>query len=96
MRFSWHGITIEQLYKQLGEFVARGDGRKRVCIAKETFTHNLESDGCTILYVHDCRMKTINLVDGDGGTKVNSKGQECYTTVAILFGIDDNERNEDG
>lgn len=82
-------LTVGKLHKILGRLINQGAIRRRVCVSKETFRSNLESDGVTILEAHDCRLETIHLADDDGGTGVNKDGSEKYTTVAILFGGSD-------
>lgn len=96
MKFSYHGCTVAQLHKELGALIAKGHGRKRVSVNKATFTHPLESDGVTHFHVHDVRLFTMNLCDDDGGTKVDSKGAECYRTDVVLSGIEYDDKRHWG
>lgn len=79
-------MTLQSLHKQLGELVVAGHGLKPVCIDKITFTHPLESDGCTILDIKKVEIKFHNMLDDDGGTKTNKKGQEVYRTSVVILG----------
>ncbi len=79
-------MELIQFYKRLGKLIALGHGRRHVTVAKDTFTDNRESDGCTILPVVGLGIKTIRLADDDGGTAVNKDGSERFSTVLILAG----------
>lgn len=79
-------MTINKLYKELAALIAKGHGRRKVCVAKETFTHNCESDGVTILDLEGLGIRAINISDDDGGTAVNRDGTERYMTVLVLAG----------
>lgn len=87
-------ITIGKLHKILGEMIENGHARKPVTIDKETFTHNLESDGVSILPVESAKIKWIRLADDDGGVKTNKDGSESGRYNLVLTGGD--ERIEDG
>ncbi len=80
------GMTIGQLHKALGKLIDNGHIRRRVCISKETFSDNRESDGCTILNVHAVEMLTVNMADDDGGTAMTKAGLEMTQLTAVLFG----------
>jgi hypothetical protein len=84
-------MTVNQLAKKLAKMIDEGHGKRYVSVDKKTFTHNLESDGVTILNAHDCRLCYINVADDDGGTAVNADGRERYTKTAILFGDNDDK-----
>ena len=80
------GITVFRLHKELGKIIADGEGRKKVSINKNTFTHNLESDGCVILPVMKAEIEWIQTIDDDGGHKENKDGSESGSTVCVLYG----------
>ena len=79
-------ITINQLKKILDKQVEAGNGRLPVCVNKETFKSNLESDGCCILEVCGLRVERIAMLDGDGFTKTTKAGLEVDRKTAVLFG----------
>lgn len=81
-------MTLNQLHKKIGKMLAKDKnlGRRKVCVAKETFRSNLESDGCTILDAYDIVLDSIRMVDGDGFTETTKSGQERYVKTAILVG----------
>jgi len=78
--------TVAKLHKELGKLIDGGYGRRIVCVNKESFRHNLESDGCVILDVNGLGIQTIPLIDDDGGTKWNRDGSEACMTVLVLAG----------
>lgn len=84
-------LTINQLWKQLGELIEQGHKRKPVCIDKRSFTHPLESDGCVILHVHDANIAHIDQCDDDGGLKENKDGSISSRTCLVLSGYDDSQ-----
>lgn len=79
-------MTVSKLHKLLGEMIARGHGRKPVCVDKATFQHNCEADGVTILDV--CKVKLIShwIDDGDGCAIINKDGTERQKTSFVLLG----------
>lgn len=81
-------MTLNQLYRQIGKLLAEDKnlGRRKVLVAKETFTHNCEADGQTILPVDKLVLDSILVGDPDGGTMVNKDGSERYERAAILVG----------
>lgn len=81
-------MTLYQLHKRLGKLLAEGHGRKPVCVAKHTFTHNCEDDGVSILPVVGLGLKFINIADDDGGTGINKDGSERMRRTVILAGSD--------
>ena len=89
-------MTLNQLHKQLSTLIQQGFGRRHVCIDKESFTHNLEGDGCTILPV--CRVDTalIPQIDGDGWTITNKDGTERERFTVILGGASYAQSESDG
>ena len=79
--------TVANLHKQLTELIAKGHGRKPICVNKSTFMHPLENDGAVILdvqYVFGPRW--IGMADDDGGTKWNKDGSESGRYVIVLEG----------
>lgn len=79
-------VTVNQLYKQLGDLIKDGEGRRRVCVAKDSFHHNCETDGVTILEVAGLQVEMVHNSDDDGGTKVNKDGSESYSRLCVLYG----------
>ncbi len=79
-------MTVTQLYKILAKEIANKNGRCRVAIDKATFQSNLESDGVTIMDVHEFETSFINIADGDGGTEVNKDGSERMRLTFVLYG----------
>lgn len=79
-------ITVSRLHRILGTLIEQGHGRLPVCVFKTTFQHNLEEDGAVILAMCGIEVRSDVQIDDDGGTKVNSKGHECYRTTAVIFG----------
>lgn len=79
-------ITVNRLHKMLGKVIANGHGRAPVCIDKQTFSSNLESDGCCILQVDGVEILWINLADDDGGIAMNADGTERGRTTVVLYG----------
>lgn len=78
--------TIARLHRELGELISQGHGRRIVAIAKDSFQHNCEPDGVTILDVEGLGIKAITNADDDGGTKFNKDGTESITTRLVLAG----------
>ena len=79
-------MTIARLHKQLTALVEQGQGRKRVCIDKATFTDPLEDDGVTIIDVTDATEMMVSVSDGDGWTATNADGSEKTRKVLVLGG----------
>ena len=79
-------MTINSLHKILGEAIADGHGRKKVCVRKDTFKHNLESDGCTILDVWQTFHQWVPLIDDDGGNAYRKDGSERGFSALVLVG----------
>jgi len=80
------GITVNALHKRLGKLIKEGHGRKTVCVAKTSFSHNCEIDGCTILPVEGLGIEHIRIVDGDGGTALRKDGTERFRQTCLLVG----------
>jgi len=78
--------TVAKLHKELGKLVDAGHGRKIVHINKESFQHNLESDGCVIMELCGMGIENVPVIDDDGGTKWNKDGSEASMTILILAG----------
>lgn len=79
-------MTINQLHKITAKLIAQGAGRRGVCVSKDTFTHPLESDGAPILDVCHADLKMFPMADDDGGTAIDSRGREKYSTALVLEG----------
>lgn len=79
-------MTVAKLHKILGEMIAAGHGRKPACVAKDTFTHNCEGDGVTILDICTAQVEWIPWADEDGGQAFNKDGTEKGKTVLVLGG----------
>lgn len=82
-------MTVNQLHRILGNIIAEGNGRCKVCVNKDTFTHNLEGDGCVILDVDACRVESVMQMNGDGGILHGPDDRERYKTCCVLFGDSD-------
>lgn len=78
--------TVAKLHKELTKLVEAGHGRKIVHINKDSFQHNLESDGCVIMEVAGLGVQNVPVIDDDGGTKWNRDGSEASMTVLVLAG----------
>ena len=79
-------MTVNQLNKLLQRLVKQGRGRMQVCVDKQTFHHNCESDGVVILEVNVAELEWVPLADDDDGTAFDSKGRERGSTNLVLFG----------
>jgi len=87
IKFSYGGVTVGQLHKELGKLIEQGYKRTRICVNKPSFTHALEDEGATILNVHECRVRLLEMMDDDGGWKFRKDGKQCYLTCVVLAGI---------
>ena len=85
-------MTLNQLYKRLGKLIEKGHGRKAVCVDKESFRDNRESDGCTILDIACVDVRWIINADDDGGAKINKDGTESGLTRVIFGGSSYDDR----
>ena len=79
-------MTVARLHKMLGELVADGQGRRPVCVNKESFYHPLEGDGVAILDVTEAKADTITMADDDGWTATNKDGSEKTRKVFVIGG----------
>ena len=79
-------MTIYRLHKILGDLMAKGHRRTKVCIHKRTFTHPLEPDGCVILDVRDAIKLYVPQADGDGFTATRADGTEVHRNCIVLVG----------
>ena len=89
-------MTVNKLHKLLGELIAQGYGRQRVCVDKPSFRDNRESDGCVVLEVCDAQLRTYNLMDGDGAHALRADGTERMLTSLVLDGGCGSSFNGDG
>ena len=79
-------MKVKTLHRILGDMIRLGCGHKSVCIDKETFVHALESDGAVILQVETAKLETHEMIDDDGGLKVNKDGTNTSRTALVLRG----------
>jgi hypothetical protein len=79
-------MTVARLHKMLGQMIEDGQGRRPVCVNKESFYSPLESDGVVILDVTEAKAQTITMADDDGGTAWNADGTEKTRKVVVLGG----------
>lgn len=82
----WKTMTVNQLSKLIDKLKSDGHGRRPVCIDKDSFSHNCESDGVTILEVMSVGIERIRIADGDGGSATNKDGSERSQSTCILAG----------
>lgn len=79
-------MTVNQLHKILIKLIANGEGRLGVHVSKETFTHNCEDDGVTILKVEKCITRRVLYWNNDTDSYENADGSERTKRVVILVG----------
>ena len=79
-------MTINQLHKLTGALIAKGAGRRSVCISKDTFKHPLESDGCMILPVEAAELRVIEIADDDGGVATLADGTVKTRAFLVMAG----------
>jgi len=79
-------MTVAKLHKLLGTLVEEGQGRRPVCVNKDSFYHPLESDGVAILDVTEAKVDTITMADDDGWTATNKDGSEKTRKVFVIGG----------
>lgn len=82
-------MTINQLHRILTKEIGRGNGRRKVLVHKDAFTHPLKPDGLSYHDVTRADVETHTVLDADGFTKTRRDGTECLTTSLILRGLDD-------
>jgi len=80
------GLTVRQLYKFMGKLIEDGHARKRVVVRKDTFTHPLEADGCTVLEVTHASMNSHLMLDDNSYTKTLADGTESERVALTLCG----------
>ena len=78
--------TVNQLHKRLSSLIEQGHGRKPVVVDKESYKHNCESDGVTILGLSGLDIQWVPISDDDGGTKLNKDGSESGRKCLVLVG----------
>lgn len=79
-------MTVAKLHKLLGALVEEGQGRRPVCVNKDTFYHPLESDGVVVLDVTEVKTDAITMADDDGFAATNKDGSEKVRKVFVLSG----------
>lgn len=79
-------MTVAKLHKLLGTLVESGQGRRPVCVNKESFYHPLEDDGVVILDATEAKAQTITIADDDGFTATNKDGSEKTRKVFLIGG----------
>lgn len=77
-------MTINQLYKQLGQLIEHGYGRKQVCVDKSKCSHVLEADGAVIMPVSKIDARCIELMDGNGFRKELASGKTAQRTMLVI------------
>ena len=79
-------MTVDRLYKILGQIIADGCGRRLVAVDKTSFHDNRENDGCTILPISGVMVYPVPQADDDGGHAINKDGSERYRSICVLYG----------
>lgn len=79
-------MTINQLQKQIAKMIAKGHGRRQVCVNTETFKHPLEGDGVVIVPVSIAEIETYEMADADGFLAERVDGTAIQRTVLVLAG----------
>lgn len=79
-------MTITKLYELLHRLVRQGHGSMAVCIDKDTFRHNCEADGVTILDIQRAEIVAHTMDDGDGCAIINRDGSERLRSSLVLTG----------
>lgn len=79
-------MTVNQLHRLMVKLINQGHGKLPVCINKDTFRDNCESDGAVILPVDGATVRRVYILDDDGGIKMTKAGRECERTMAVLHG----------
>jgi len=77
-------MTIIKLKNELEKLIAKGHGRKLVCVDKSKVTHPLESDGVCIIPATAAAIQTHEMQDDDGGWKVLSDGRTATRTALVI------------
>ena len=89
-------MTLNQLYKPLGQLIAKGHGRETVCIDKPSFTHPLEADGVVYQDISGVRAEVFTMCDGDGFTIINKDGSERVRGGFLLYGASGSPQGKTG
>jgi len=84
-------MTLNQLHKRLGKLIEEGHGRRKVCVDKETFTHNCEDEGVVILDVSGVGVETITIMVDDSTERAD--GSERLRQTVVLVGDDAADKN---
>lgn len=79
-------MTINKLHALLGKLIENGRGRLSVCVNKESFIDNRESDGVIILPIAGAILRYIGQADDDGGTKILADGTESMRNTLVIYG----------
>lgn len=79
-------MTVAKLHRILAKLIAQGHGRRRVCVRKNSFQHNCESDGVVILDVEAANLVGHQIDDGDGCAKLRADGTQIERESLVLTG----------
>jgi cobyric acid synthase len=79
-------MTINRLHKILSGLIARGHGRRDVCVDKATFNDRLEGENVVILPVAKAKIQSIEIVDGDGIAIALADGSTTEERTLVLEG----------
>jgi hypothetical protein len=79
----YQGFTVYQLIARLEKLKSAGHGRKRVCVDRYSFENSLDAP---IMNVHGIGVQCVPVMDDDGGTKYNARGEECTAHLVVLVG----------
>lgn len=77
-------MTINQLHKLTEKFIELGYGRRGVCVDKSKCSHVLEPDGAVIIPVSKANIKTVDMMDDDGGIKELKSGRTAMRTFLVF------------
>ena len=83
-------MTIGKLHKILTRLIENGHARKGVCVQKETFRHDMESDGAVILDVKTADLEFFPMIQEDGGTLLDNGDESCHTAIVLRGDYDPN------
>ena len=77
-------ITVNALYKMLGDAIADGHGRLPVCVDRDSLdTGNRTWNHCA---VEGVKVIALNVCDGDGFHIENRDGSERMRRECVLYG----------
>lgn len=82
-KVSIHGFTVNQLIKRLEKLRDEGHGRKRVCVDTRSYENNIDAN---VMPVHGLGVEFIEMLDGDGFTAYDSRGNVRYSQPLVLVG----------